>query len=116
MQGLSISIVGLLITFTALGLFVLIMIVLQKIFPPKLQKEGEKNGPEQVIKIDSQHDTFHADNDQAVIAAISAAISYVQAKEKSNLGAILTGGHGRWWEADHQSTTRSGQLGRIEKG
>jgi sodium pump decarboxylase gamma subunit len=108
MQGLSISIVGLLITFTALGIFILIMIVLQRIFPPKPQKEEEENGPESVIEIYQRQDTYQADNDQAVIAAISAAISHFQTNKKSNLGANLIGGHGRWWVA--------GQRGRIEKG
>jgi len=116
MQGLNISIVGLLITFFALGLFILIMIALQRIFPPKPQEGEEENGPEAVIEIEPTQDSLHSDKEQAVVAVIAAAISYIQGKKQSALGTNLAAGHGRWWVPNQPSVTRTNQRRKIERG
>ncbi len=97
LQGLSISIMGILITFFALGIFILIMIVLQRIFPPQNEEEVAEVEPENVgesviVRMEDEQ------TEGAVVAAIAAALSYFKAQEKSaSLGDALREGHSSWW-------------------
>jgi Na+-transporting methylmalonyl-CoA/oxaloacetate decarboxylase gamma subunit len=111
MQGLSISIIGLLITFFALGVFILLMIVLQRLFPPKAKaREEEAEHAEPVIQIELDQASSHMDRDREVAAAIAAAVSYFQAVNQPSLGANLEGGRGRWWAANRLAAGRVSNL------
>jgi sodium pump decarboxylase gamma subunit len=74
LQGLSVSVAGLVITFLSLGLFALIMILLLKLFPWKPEKE-ETTTPQ-----DSSETVIVAETTQneEVVAAISVALAYLK--------------------------------------
>ena len=81
MQGLSLSITGLVITFLALGIFIFIMFFLQWIFPPKpkaVESSGEYSSPT----------GGNVDDEEAVVAAIFA-VNYLRSRSKSRLGERL---------------------------
>lgn len=74
MQGLSVSMAGLVITFLSLGLFALIMIVLLKLFPWKPEKEETttaEEASETVVAVESTQN-------EEVVAAISVALAYMK--------------------------------------
>jgi Na+-transporting methylmalonyl-CoA/oxaloacetate decarboxylase gamma subunit len=112
MQGLSISVIGLLITFFALGVFILLMIILQRLFPPKTEKaEEEAEEGELMVQIDLGQ-AAEMDQDGEVAAAIAAAVSYFQAANRPSLGAGLESGRGHWWAANRSSGGRRNSLHR----
>ncbi len=92
LQGLQISVLGFVITFTALLLVVLVIMLLTRIFPSEPEAENETNVEPAVI-----HDT----EDEEVAAAIAIALSRLQlgARGRNVLGAALEIGHGAWWKA-----------------
>ena len=73
MQGLNVSILGLMITFMALGVFILIMVVLQKLFPAEEEKI-EQPEPELVVAVE----TADTSEEGAIVAAIAAAVAYAR--------------------------------------
>jgi Na+-transporting methylmalonyl-CoA/oxaloacetate decarboxylase gamma subunit len=74
LQGLSVSLAGLVITFLSLGLFALIMIVLLKLFPWKPDQEGPLSSQGDVEVITAEADA----NKEEVIAAIAYALAYLK--------------------------------------
>ena len=111
MQGLNISIIGLLITFFTLGVFILLMIVLQRIFPPKAEAQAEEaEKAEPVVQIELDQASSQLDEEGAVAAAIAAAVSYFQAANQPSLGANLEGGRGHWWAASRSAAGRVSNL------
>lgn len=103
-QGLLISIVGILITFFALGVFILIMVVLKKLFPYKgAANEGENEDeetyeePAVILAAESSSNV-----DEERVAAIGALI-YLLGQHSNQLGASLLEGPGRFWSAKQQS-------------
>ena len=110
MQGLQVSVLGLLITFLALGVFILVMVLLQRIFPGEEEAvEGETAEPEDVpvLAIEASDES----EEGAVVAAISAALQYVRASQHSQLGASLAQGKGGWWAARRAES----RLGKPER-
>ena len=98
MQGLQVSVLGLLITFLALGVFILVMVLLQRIFPGQEEAGEESLGDTEeipVIAIETADDS----DEGAVVAVIVAALEHVRASQSSQLGASLTEGKGGWWSA-----------------
>jgi Na+-transporting methylmalonyl-CoA/oxaloacetate decarboxylase gamma subunit len=81
--GLVVSGVGLTITFLALALFIGVIVILQKIFPPKTENEVDADIPEEII----------SDSDETMIAALAAAV-YVRSRRSGQLGATLLAGPG----------------------
>lgn len=109
-QGLEVSILGLAITFIALGVFILIMIVLQRLFPAQEEKaEQTPAEAEAAPVIEAQAE--EPGEEAAVVAAIAAAISYLRARSQSSLGSSLQEGRGSWWA----SRKIEARLGRAEK-
>jgi Na+-transporting methylmalonyl-CoA/oxaloacetate decarboxylase gamma subunit len=105
-QGVQISITGLTITFLALGVFILVMLVLQKLFPPKPQAGDDDEDYGQVI----EEPTPGNDNgvkELEIAAAISAAVSYFQSRGQSQLGKTLQEGRGAWWMSNRLSSRQS---------
>ncbi len=100
MQGLTISVVGVLITFFALGIFILIMVILQRVFPAKSPQKEEAVEPQPVIKMELEQVSKPEEDEGAVVAAITAAVSYLQTASHTSLGVNLESGRGRWWAAN----------------
>ena len=89
--GLMVSIVGISITFLALAIFIGVIIILQKLFPPKSDQgeEVEEEAPAQITANVSTED----DSDEAIVAAI-AATAYMRTRQSNQLGAALLAGPG----------------------
>jgi hypothetical protein len=87
--GLLISAVGLLVTFSALGIFIGVMVLLQKIFPVK--KEAEEQAVEE---IKPALITAESETNPEKIAAALAAIAYLRSQRAGQLGASLLSGPG----------------------
>jgi len=87
--GLLISAIGLLVTFTALGIFIGVMVLLQKLFPVKEEKTEiivEETKPVEIIT--------EAESGVEEIAAALAAVTYLRSQRAGQLGATLAYGPG----------------------
>ncbi len=94
MQGLNISIWGLGLTFLSIGLLVLLIIGMDKLFPakPEAEEAPEEAGP--AIEMTVEED------ESEVAAAILVALQKLQQESAAGyegLGAELQSGHGAWW-------------------
>ena len=96
LQGLQVSLSALIITFLALGVFILIMILLQRLFPAQAE-EGQESGdaPEEefVLTVTSTDES----EEGAVAAAIATALNFFQGAGREQLGGALREGRGDWW-------------------
>jgi Na+-transporting methylmalonyl-CoA/oxaloacetate decarboxylase gamma subunit len=102
MQGLSISISGMLITFLSLGVFILIMLGLQRIFPPhpeEGEKDDGKNEPEPCEPMDT--------SEEEIAVAVATAIQYLRSEGKLSLGKSLENGPGPLWTSRRISSATS---------
>ena len=96
LQGLQISISGIIITFTALALFILVMVVLQKIYPAESEKAKGEAEPEKKMIVEG---VAESEDEGAIVAAIAAALSQLQEPfaQSESLGTLLDEGRGTWW-------------------
>ncbi|MHC1782870.1 MAG: OadG family protein [Anaerolineaceae bacterium] len=111
-QGLTISVLGLLITFSALGVFILIMVVLKKLFPYKEEaKTGDSNEENaETSATVSMAKVEEGDDDPAVVAAIAVAISHLLSRSQSKLGNNLEAGRGSWWMVNRMAARQAANL------
>lgn len=104
-QGLEVSLLGVLITFTALGGFVLIMIGLQKLFPEREHGEAElssRNAPDEPERAETTAQEEEKEEGE-VAAAIAVALLYFQSQKQGGLGEALNEGKGPWWSLYSQA-------------
>ncbi len=107
-QGLVVSALGISITFFALALFILVMIVLQKLFP------AEQVGEQAVEEVGTPAGTIEIVDEtvveeEEVAVAIAVAIACLKQRRQSQLGAALSQGRGPWWST-HRSAANQGIL------
>ena len=88
--GLMISIVGLVVTFSALLIFIGVMVLLQKLFPVK-KKAGT---PAPIAEDKPVELTIETASGAEEIAAALAAIAYLRSQNTGQLGASLLYGPG----------------------
>jgi sodium pump decarboxylase gamma subunit len=96
MQGVVLLVLGMAILFAAMGILILFMVVLERVFrtrpqalnEPELEEKGQK-------KTGSRRDT----EDEEVAAAIAAALAHLRSLDiyRSGLGTALEVGRGSWW-------------------
>jgi Na+-transporting methylmalonyl-CoA/oxaloacetate decarboxylase gamma subunit len=105
-QGFAIMIMGLGITFTALGLFIGLILLLERIFPPKSEVEEEGEVEVRPLVSQMERDT----SEEEIAAAIAIALAHLYSYElcRSDLGIDLESGHGPWWIG--------GRLGQVPLG
>ena len=95
-QGLMISLIGIGLTFAALGLLVLVMMILERLtretVSPTADLEEDRLIRE-VVQPDSE-----ADTEEEIAVAIAVAVAHFQAADigRSSLGATLLNGPGAW--------------------
>ena len=89
--GLIVSAVGLLVTFTALGVFIGVIVILQKLFPPK--PEAEKAEEEQPVAVIAEASSQADDSDETLVAVLAAA-AYLRSRRSGQLGSSLMTGPG----------------------
>jgi Na+-transporting methylmalonyl-CoA/oxaloacetate decarboxylase gamma subunit len=87
--GLVISVIGLLVTFFALGIFIGVMVLLQKLFPVKTKKEEKVSEETKPVEVVAQVETGAEE-----IAAALAAVTYLRSQRAGQLGASLLSGPG----------------------
>jgi len=80
--GITLSLMGISITFLALGALILLIVILRVLFPSKIQDAAEESNPE----VDSIKSTV----------AIAAAWWYLRKKKASSLGQVLEQPPGNW--------------------
>jgi len=88
--GLMISVIGLLVTFTALGIFIGIIVLLKKLFPVK----AKKTDTEVAIISEPAEAIPQTEDDSENIAAAVAAVTYLRSRRAGQLGAALLSGPG----------------------
>lgn len=96
-KGLEISFLGMGLTFAALGLLILTMILLERGFRPKQAAADKPVATAPVVEAAAA-----GQEDEEIAAAIGVALAYLrhkQAKGRASLGETLTAGRGRWWAA-----------------
>lgn len=88
-------IMGLGITFTALGLFIGLILLLEYLFPPKPEAGEEEEFETHSAVSQMERDT----TDEEIAAAIAIALAHLQSHElcRSELGVDLEKGHSPWW-------------------
>ena len=95
LQGLTISVIGISLTFAALGILILMMFLLVRLFPVK-QEKNDISRPVEPIKSDASRRSV---KEEEITAAIAAALSYFRARdlERSGLGETLETPPAPWW-------------------
>jgi sodium pump decarboxylase gamma subunit len=88
--GLVVSGVGLLITFTALLIFIGVIIALKAIFPYK-EEAGED---------EEEVSAAVSDNNDEELAAAIAAVLHLRKRRSSQLGSALAEGKSTFWTSD----------------
>lgn len=95
-QGLQISAIGMGLTFAALVLLILVMVLLERIFRPR----DTAAGSEPVEPTRAATLTPPPPAEEMAIAA-AAAVAYLRRREQAagQLGDLLDHGRGAWWRA-----------------
>jgi Na+-transporting methylmalonyl-CoA/oxaloacetate decarboxylase gamma subunit len=121
LAGLSISVSGIIITFMALGLFILVIVILQKLFPGTNGGDNGNGSSDPVLAIVEETPqvqvSTQSEEDEDLPVVIAAAISHFRAKAQSSLGTSLNEGKSGWWSSNRMSAkqgtgiriTRSGK-------
>lgn len=103
-QGLGIMVLGLGITFSALAIFIGIILLLQRLFPAEQAAEGkqEKGTDQPAIGLSARDTT-----EEEIAAAITVALAQLYSHElcRSNLGVTLEQGHSPWWSVGRHEET-----------
>jgi sodium pump decarboxylase gamma subunit len=89
-NGLMVSVIGIVITFTALLIFVGVIYLLKAIFPYKEEQIEEDE------KGEAPAETAERADDLELTAAI-AAVTYLRAHRSSQLGSALVEGKSSFW-------------------
>ena len=95
-QGLMLSIVGMGLTFMALGILILVMVLLDRFFKDDKRVESAESIPaERAVVATSTRNT----EEEEVVAAIAAALAHLRSLEicEAGLGSTLAAPASRWW-------------------
>jgi len=94
-QGLILSGIGIVITFSSLGILILLIVLLKAIFPTGQSVRKIKTGTEEI----SREEQYDRERKQKVAAAAAAvALSLEKDKNQSRgLGQVLESPPGNWW-------------------
>lgn len=97
-QGLTISLIGMGLTFAALGLLILAMILLERFAPnqPK-RSDKERSEPAETLAVNS---LAQRSEEEEIAAAIAVALAHMRSLDicQSGLGSTLEAGPGAWWQ------------------
>jgi sodium pump decarboxylase gamma subunit len=94
-QGIVLFVIGMAFLFAAMGVLILAMIVLERLFRTrKLVPEGQEPAEKEAV---SRHERDTANEE--VVAAIALALAYLRSLDisRSGLGTALEVGHSSWW-------------------
>jgi len=93
-QGLSLSALGIGLTFAALGLLILAMLALERIFRTRRLIPEERSPEEMPIASSSARDM----REEEIVVAIAVALAHLRSldMDRSGLGEALEAGRGPW--------------------
>lgn len=110
-QGLALSVVGLIIAFAFMGLFILTMVVLQKLFPVKAEAP-EETAVEEPAAIEAPAAVsavvVEEEDELSAVAAAVAAIASLRSLNQNKLGDSLASGRGNWWVVNQMAARQDG--------
>jgi hypothetical protein len=89
-QGLSLSGIGILITFSALGVLILVIFLLKRLFP------AQGAAPDHAEEEKEEDPNREALRKQAAAAGVAALLMH-SGKRSSGLGKLLESPPGSWW-------------------
>jgi Na+-transporting methylmalonyl-CoA/oxaloacetate decarboxylase gamma subunit len=95
-QGLTLSLMGMLVTFASLGLFILIIVLLQRMFGAAQPPTAPTHQPQATSNDPPASNVGMDDAQLAAVVAVSIALEGNRPSAGA-LGAALTQGRGRWW-------------------
>jgi Na+-transporting methylmalonyl-CoA/oxaloacetate decarboxylase gamma subunit len=90
-QGLSLSVIGILVTFAALGLLILVILLLKRIFPEKRDDQVFSNS----IEGSQSRERL---KEQAAAVAVAALLDQHQGTPNGSLGSLLEEPPSNWWK------------------
>jgi len=93
-QGLYVSIVGLVVLFIVAAIFYLLLVVLQKIFP------GDEKEKAEVTATQAPTATKVSSDDEEIAAVIAAAVINMRQLTQSGLGSSLLENRSTWWSSN----------------
>jgi len=113
LEGLTLSIVGLIVAFAFMSLFILTIVLLKALFPAKTEQpqtadEVELSAP--ALTVTAVQD--QEEDESEVVAAIAAAVAYVRSQTQSSLGSTLEHGRGAWWMANRINAPQDSGLNK----
>lgn len=108
-QGLTISVVGIGLTFLALGLLILAMILLERFFRDSETPESEAAAPPPEAAPAAAET-----RDEEITAAIATALVYWRSMSQRGLGATLQAGRSPWWAAGRAQQSPADALLKIK--
>lgn len=96
-QGFTLTVMGMGLTFAALGLLILAMIVLERLFRTRRLIPDKPSSPEKPGASTMARDT----EDEEIAAAIAVALAHFRSLDicRSGLGTALETGPGAWWNS-----------------
>ena len=104
LAGLSIALTGLIITFTALGLFGVVIWGLGKIF--KYKEPESEASDEEVTTEQPAIAVMEADTADDLPVVIATAVSYFLSQAQSSLGSSLEEGKSGWWAVNRMNASQ----------
>ena len=90
-QGITLSGIGILVTFSALGILIILILLLKLFFPAD---QSEIDGYSSRFKINDRDSL----KEQAAAVAVAALLDQEGGSRKSNLGSVLEEPMGNWWK------------------
>ncbi len=108
LQGLQLTAAGLGLTFGALALLILAIVVLQRLFGTRPLLPSERRVTEKTAGSSLARDT----EDEEIVAAIAVALAHFRSLDicRSGLGTALEKEPGAWWHAGRQQQHALGPL------
>ncbi len=90
-QGIALSGIGILVTFSALGILIILILLLRLFFPAN---QAEIDGYSSRYKINDRESL----KEQAAAVAVAALLDQKKGFRKSKLGSVLEEPMGNWWQ------------------
>jgi sodium pump decarboxylase gamma subunit len=113
LEGLTLSIIGLIVAFAFMALFILTIVLLKALFPAKASQP--ETAPELELPapaVAAASEAAPEVDESEVAAAIAVAVAYVRSKTQSSLGNTLAEGRGAWWMANRINAPQDSGLNK----
>jgi sodium pump decarboxylase gamma subunit len=113
LEGLTLTVIGLVVAFAFMALFILTIVVLKALFPAKSTQTptaAETDLPASAPMVFP--DSSQPEEEAEIVAAIATAVAYVRSQTQNSLGNALAQGRGAWWMANQINAPQDSGLNR----